>query len=379
MFEVGPAWHATVSNTHRQYERIELLRPDGVVQMALPVRKDSGTAVEDASSTVRNYCQFEIIDRDGSLMPRLNSDLLAPRGRKQIRIMRGVTDPATGESAGEVPVGTYLLQAVEANRDNPGVLEIQAFDRFIEAKRQTTRTITIANATKVTTAIQNLLRVTDPTLSFLSMATLDVLPAQTVELGADVVEVAVTWALSMGAEVFVDRSDLCVIQPIPIGEGRAVATLSETDGVAIIGASNRWSAREVPNGYIVRAQTSSMDEPVIGEAWDENPNSPTYRYGEYGEVPADPVDTNRYGTVGQARAHARGLLAKTLGGDQEIELEHSPNLAMTTSDRVWLDLPSSGLSGLYTVRKIESVIGNPAAPQRTTVIRSSLSLSTAAA
>jgi hypothetical protein len=118
---------------------------------------------------------------------------------------------------------------------------------------------------------------------------------------------------------------------------------------------------------------------VVGEAWDENPSSPTYRYGEYGEVPADPVETSRYGTVGQARAHARGLLAKTLGGDQEIELEHSPNLALTVSDRVWLELPGQGLSGLFVVRKIETVIGNPAAPQRTTVVRASLSLSTVAA
>jgi len=65
-----------------------------------------------------------------------------------------------------------------------------------------------------------------------------------------------------------------------------------TDGV-LLSLKRSANAATTYNGVIATGEGTSAEDRGAGEAWDEEPTSPTYRYGEYGQVPRlllEPVD-----------------------------------------------------------------------------------------
>jgi hypothetical protein len=88
------------------------------------------------------------------------------------------------------------------------------------------------------------------------------------------------------------------------------------------------------NGVIATGEGSDVgDAPPRAEAWDTNPESPTYCNGPFGAVPyfySSPLLT----TVAQAQAAANSLLAQILGKVEQLSWEQIPHPALQPLDVV---------------------------------------------
>jgi hypothetical protein len=82
--------------------------------------------------------------------------------------------------------------------------------------------------------------------------------------------------------------------------------------------SRSTNANTTYNGVVVTGEGTSADTPVRAEAWDDDPTSPTYRYGPFGEVPrfySSPLIT----TEAQAQSAAESLLRKVTGVTEGLQ------------------------------------------------------------
>ena len=98
--------------------------------------------------------------------------------------------------------------------------------------------------------------------------------------------VVVKLAEAVGCEVFFDRQGAVSMFPVPDPLLVAPALIiGPYSGVQLSPVSREISNREVFNGVICRAEAPWLLFPVSDEIWDEDPLSPSYRLGSFGEKP----------------------------------------------------------------------------------------------
>ena len=100
-------------------------------------------------------------------------------------------------------------------------------------------------------------------------------------------------AQAVGAEAYFDRQ--ASLAAFPITDTKLISpsvnlNLS-TNGVRIGPFTREVSNREVFNGVVCKGEAPWLLFPVIGEVWDDDPTSPSYRLGPFGEKPKIIGDT----------------------------------------------------------------------------------------
>lgn len=125
-------------------------------------------------------------------------------------------------------------------------------------------------------------------------------------------------AASFGYVLTIDAAGHAVTRPEPaLDPKRAVFTFAR-GATAIRTDESRTSPLErTYNGVIVTGESPDLEEPVRGEAWDENPASPTYCLGPFGRVPTF-YSSPLIATTEQAEAAAGTLLAGVLGRVEQL-------------------------------------------------------------
>jgi hypothetical protein len=141
-----------------------------------------------------------------------------------------------------------------------------------------------------------------------------------------------------------------VLPPLDLGSLTSPDfTYIEGEGNIALDMSREYSDEGVFNGFIVTGESvGDQLPPVRGEAWDENPTSPTYRFGPYGEVPGFITD-NLAKTAEQCQAIARAQLNLVLGATSRLNMTGICNPSYECGDIVQVKRDKAKVDGLYVV------------------------------
>lgn len=236
-----------------------------------------------------------------------------------------------------VPLGVFQITDVQIQDTDAGVeLSIDGFDRSYKVSRNKWQKPKTVYSGDVGTRMASLLadRYDDVQVGFSTLgrdtAKIVLGQDQSSDPWADMIEIAD----AAGLDLFFDVDGVAQMVPYPTPDANSVVesyTLDE-DGL-LLSLDRRVSNEQTYNGVIVIVDNSKLDTPIRAEAWDEEVDSPTYRYGAYGEVPFF-FETPHILTAKEAQETAQRLLGKKQGLQEEISWTQIPNPALDVNDVV---------------------------------------------
>jgi Putative phage tail protein len=179
-------------------------------------------------------------------------------------------------------------------------------------------------------------------------------------------------ATAIGYEAFFDAKGVFVFRPVPDPSvGDAVWAFDEDNIPLVAEATRELSNEQTFNHVIVVGQSTSSSNPVTAEALDNNPSSPTYILGPYGEV-TERLTFSTITTQDQAQAAANALLLNSLGGADTVTLECVPQPALEPGDIVKINCGDVNVDGNYMINSMTTSL-SPADPQQLVCFRQSTS------
>jgi hypothetical protein len=141
-------------------------------------------------------------------------------------------------------------------------------------------------------------------------------------------------ATAAGMELFFDGDGIARMIPVRDYETATPdAIYQENEEAMILTLSRSLTNETTYNGVIAAGESSEASVTYRGEAWDEDIDSPTYRYGPFGEVPlfyASPLLTSD----DMARQAAESILAKKKGTTEAVEWSQIVDPSLDVGDVV---------------------------------------------
>lgn len=339
----------TIRRSHNYVSYVDVIGADLRV-VRLP-GTDGDVSFDDTAET-RATCSVTCVDPTGELTPKDKAALLTPYG-SEIRPYRGVVyDDGTEEV---IPLGVYRISKVDVKDATGGTpdIKIEGHDRSRLIKRDKfTVPYVVDEGTNILTAIKDIVERTLPGVEYDTVTTSLTTSAPLLyDAGSDPWVACTELATSMASEIYFGRDgQLVIAPPVDIGSLPAPAfTFIEGDGCTMSDLSLVYTDEPGFNGVIVTGE-SVGDElpPVRGEAWDEEPTSPTYRFGPYGEVPRFVTDQN-VKTDEEAATVAQSLLEQSIGFSSQLAITAGVNPALEPGDVVEVQRERSGVAGLYVI------------------------------
>lgn len=265
-------------------------------------------------------------------------ELLCTPGLELV-VRRGWITPYGGEVI--VSLGRFIVEEVAYTEGEDGTaVGCDCSDLAVRIQRaRWSEPYQVASGTALATAIAELLRDRWPavTIGFDAVSVPDTLGAGAVfEGGAD----SDPWADAQklaeahGYVLYPDAEGVFRLRTPPDPANAApVWSFARDDGAVIVEQTRTAPMERVYNGVIATGESSELDVPVRGEAWDEAADSPTSIHGAYGLVPyfySSPLIT----TGGQAESASASILATILGRLEQLAWRQIPNPALAPLDPV---------------------------------------------
>lgn len=350
MLPVSDKFLAEVRRSHRIVSYVDVYGPNGDY---FRLNATDGTVNVDRTAATRRRCTATCVDRDGTVTPTGPDSVLTPYGTI-LKFYRGVIF-SDGSGQEVVPLGVFHLAKASVKDQvggSPGIsLEGYDFSRTV-SRAKFTDVYNIAAGTNLVDAIKGIIIRSFPDMEFDAMATTITTPAAVVlDTNTDPWEACNTLATSMGCEVFFDATGRCVIAP-PVDIDHLAApdfNFIEGPGCTMLDLSVDYTDDPGYNGVVLTGASAGDDSaPVRSIAWDNEPTSPTYHLGPYGEVPQFVTDQN-ITTQEDADAAAASLLASLLGFSSQLSLTAVVNPALDANDVVEVKRQRSGINARYAV------------------------------
>ena len=335
MYPVSENFKETVRKSHVSKIKIEIydMANGTILSEAQPI---AGEVTIDNRRSIRRECSLEFIDKDGTLVPQNNiSAILLPYNR-EVKIYRGVVFADGTEEL--VPLGVFVITSVDISESAQGVkIAIKGSDRSLLLARAkfTNHEFYIEDGTAKETAIEQILKYRYPKVQTIFPATnqTTTLLYPTLDQSSDPWREALKIAESASMDLYFDENGIARMRPIPDPDfGTPVATYTDGSDSVLIQLSRSLSTDESYNGVIFTGEGTNLSIGVIGEAWDDNPLSPTYRK-TYGEVPKF-MSSPTVLTVAEAKDAALAELRKVIGSSEKITWDQIVNPAHDVYDLV---------------------------------------------
>lgn len=334
MYETSARFRRAVRTSHRAFSYVEIVgtgeRISGIT---------GGGVKLDATGSVRASLSLSVID-PASLYVQTGKagDKLSQFGT-EVAAYRGVIYPDNTTEA--VPLGVFRIDSnVPTERESGFELSISARDRSSLVARPAPRPLAIRNGTPINEALRAIIMLMYPA-ALVELVDNDwTTGTMLIETGSNPWDTATKLAAASGLVLFVDRLGVFRTQPGLDPAAEALWLFDEGENCTFTGPpSVDRASGEIPNGFIVKGSSSgSNSSGVYGEAWDMDPNSPTYRYGPYGEN-AKVVNTDKAKTPAQAQLAAELLLRQALGRSKTMSYSSLVNPALDPYDVVWVRRP----------------------------------------
>lgn len=335
MYPVSENFKDTVRKSHVSKIKIEIydMANGTILSEAQPI---AGEVTIDNRRSIRRECSLEFVDKDGTLVPQNNiSAILLPYNR-EVKIYRGVIFADGTEEL--VPLGVFVITSVDISESAQGVkIAIKGSDRSLILARAkfTNHEFYIEDGTAKETAIEQILKYRYPKVQTIFPATnqTTTLLYPTLDQSSDPWREALKIAESASMDLYFDENGIARMRPIPDPDfGTPVATYTDGSDSVLIQLSRSLSTDESYNGVIFTGEGTNLSIGVIGEAWDDNPSSPTYRK-TYGEVPKF-MSSPTVLTVAEAKDAALAELRKVIGSSEKITWDQIVNPAHDVYDLV---------------------------------------------
>lgn len=179
-------------------------------------------------------------------------------------------------------------------------------------------------------------------------------------------------ATAIGFEAFFDSRGVFVFRPVPDPSvGDPVWVFDEDSNPLVSEASRELSNEQTFNHVIVVGQSTSSANAVTAEAFDNNPSSPTYILGPYGEV-TERLTFSLITSQAQAQATANALLLNSLGGADTVTITCVPMPALEPGDIIRVNVSDVKANGNYMINSMQTSL-SPADPQQLVCFRQSTS------
>lgn len=337
--------------SHESFSYVEMIAPD---QEARILEVIEGEVAVDRSALVRRSLTCRAIDPGGLITPRASGEVLTPYGT-ELKPYRGIRwRDKFGEVVEEVcPLGVFRLSrsSISYKADGTSDITLEAYDRSRTIQRDKFIVpYVVAAGTNILTAIKEIVKRTFPGVEYDTISTVLTTSApMLLDTGSDPWEACTNLARSMGCEIYFDVLGRLVVAPPPDIAAQPAPDFSyyDSDGGTMIDLGRDFADENAFNGVIVTGETPGDEmPPVRGEAWDDSPSSPTYRYGDYGEVPMFITD-NTAKTEEDCAKIAKSTLALQLGAPASLSMTSLVNPSYEAGDVVEVILERAGVDGLY--------------------------------
>lgn len=353
MYPVSADFKEAVRKSHSTTVKVEIydMANGTILSTASPI---SGEVTIDNRRSIRRECTLEFVDTDGTLVPVSNiSSVLLPYNR-EVKIYRGIVFPDGTEEL--VPLGVFIITSVDITETSQGVkVSIKGSDRSLILARAkfTNHEFYIEAGTAKETAIENILKYRYPKVKTIFPATNQVttLLYPTLDQSSDPWREALKIAESASMDLYFDENGIARMRPIPDPDkGNVVATYTDGSDSVLLQIARSLSIDESYNGVIYTGEGTNLSIGVIGEAWDDNPSSPTYRK-TYGEVPLFKSSPTIL-TVAEAQEAASAELKKVIGASEKITWDQLVNPAHDVYDLVKVTRSPVGLDKILMLDAI---------------------------
>jgi hypothetical protein len=311
-----------------------------------------GSITDDATAETRRRCSVTCYDATGSLTPKSAQDLLTPYGT-EIRPYRGVIY-ADGRTE-VIPLGVYRISQVDVEDQVGGSpdIKIEGFDRSRTVMRDKfIEPYTVAKDTKLVDAIKKIIARTFPDVEWDAISKDMAATAPLVyDANTSPWEAATALAKSLGCELYFSATGKLVLAPPADAKANPAPDFDyiEGKGCTMTTFASRFTDDPGYNGVILEGASVGDDKPPVrAVAWDDEPTSPTYRKGPYGEVPTFIQDENITKQEDADNA-VKSLLQAQLGFSQQVTITCWPNPALHSGSIIKVERKRSGATGLYTI------------------------------
>lgn len=362
-----------IQGSHAVYSYVDVISPSHQTVRLLLV---DGNIQVDRNANLRRQGTLTAIDPTGALTPSGANGILTPLGT-EVKPYRGVLYQdgtfevyplgifmlsinsiveTTGKSGGNYGPGSGDTAPPAAGAGSSGgglQMQLTIYDRSRRISRDKfTSVYTIAAGTNVVNAIKTIVHRTFPGLNTDAISSNQTLPvAKVYDVSSDPWQACTDLAKSIGCEVYFDVDGDVVIAPPPDIDRLSDADFAYIEGVGCTMTEIDVTYTDDPgyNGVIVTgASVGTTQTPVRAQAWDDEPSSPTYRYGPYGRVPMFVSDTT-ITTVAAAQASANALLKGQLGFAEQLSVTSWANPALEAGDVVGVQRLALNIQNLYTI------------------------------
>jgi hypothetical protein len=331
MYPASNEFRAAVRGPHVAVSRAEIWR--GPVKV-LDLDVADGSVNVSVSQATRRTCSvsFQVSRLDNGLVPDNPFDVLTPFGN-ELHLYRGVRFADGLEEL--IPLGVFVIQSIDFSESSESIsVSLSGVDRSIRVSRNLWTEPYQVEAGLLVDALSSILQDRWPAID-LAFPPLSVAVEQQIlgqQSGTDPWKDAVYLAEISGYDLFFDANGVCVLEPFPVPDAVSVVT-SFSDEDVIVGLNRQDTTDGAYNGVIYIVESSWLLIPFKIEVWDEDPGSPTYRFGQFGEVPYV-VSQSAITDEAEARAAATALLSKGLGMAQNISWDFIVDPSLDVNDVV---------------------------------------------
>lgn len=340
MWPVSAAFLAAVAGDHVAAVDCQVWYDDAQVGTVQPL--GGSVTVDRSRDTRRQLNGVTFADPDRLLVPTEPTSLLAPYGQ-QLRVFRGID----GET---VPLGVFRIIKVSA--DSAGTVAVEADDLSTVVRRNRWVSPWQVAAVDAAAAVVEILTDRFAEVEHAIVATGYTVGVGVLEAGSesDPWRDAQEIARSAGYELAFGPDGVARLY-LPASTA-ADATITYPAGSVVLSATREIDGDTAYNGVIASGESSSLAAPVSGESWDEEPSSPTYRYGPFGEAPrflVSPFIT----TTDQAQSAAESMLAQVTGSAESVTWTQIVNPALDVDDVVDLTVDEVSLVARLVIDSLE--------------------------
>jgi hypothetical protein len=316
-----------------------------------------GNISVDTSNDIRRNCTITVADYNNNLTPNDVTDLLHPIRSNMLRVYRGVQFNDGTDEMFSLGVFEIFDADIQDNGEHLSV-QIRGFDLAKRIQRaRLDRNYVVPAGTRYDYAIRDLIFFAAGTHSINfdstgNMVTPDlVFGASGDQVGGDPWKYCQEMAQSIGFELFFDIVGVCRLRPVPtVATGHPAMHIHDDDESVLLNVDKRLRKDNTFNKVIATGENSAADNPVRGEAVDNNPTSPTYYYGPYGQVPTF-FRSPYIMTTSQAQQVAEARLRQVIGISSSINFIITPNPALEGGDVIHLERKRAGIDTALVVDK----------------------------
>lgn len=259
----------------------------------------------------------------------------------------------------EVPLGVFVITDVSVTDSGAGAkMDIQGVDRSMKiAKALWLDALQIGSGANLSDAVGFILSDRWPDVPLNLQDTAQTIPATVLGLnegssGQDPWADAQKLATGGGMELFFDGTGTAVLRPVTDpSTATPVEVYEEGVDAVVLDVTRRLSTDTTSNGVVMSGEGSNVTPPVRAVVFDEDPASPTYRYGEFGERPVF-MSSPLILTAADAVAAATAELAKLKGAEENVEWTMLCDPSMDAGDVIEIHNTGTRLNKVLVLDKL---------------------------